>query len=332
MKKFFKIALVNFAIIILLVIFTEILCAVFIVKQDQIMYFAGQQSTLNPKIPKLSVSECLMLYYHKIREYYSRFDNENYVNTKDFRKPAEGILYSNKKENIVLSGCFYTYGLALEYNDTFGVILSDYLKKYKVYNIGISGASPREALYILRNYDKYSKLGFLPEDKDNTKYFIYTYMGDQPRRILFDMYKISPNFKVYKDEQNVKRLEFYRPNNLILRSFIYKMFLNYCIPDDNSYFNNLDYLIDLYVLYIKEMKREVNKIFPNAEFVLFMYINCDDKMMEFLRKEDINVVRLGDISKKTDFFSKEYMAWDGAHPNRKAWEAIVPLLSEKLDL
>lgn len=324
MKKIFKITIVNLLILILMLLTSEIICLIKVSESDYKNEIRPYIDTQNFKIPNLKFND----YFNKIKENYIERDYNSYFSINEFRKPSEGILYNSTNDNIIIAGCSFAYGKELKYNNTFSAILSDYLKTYKVYNIGLIGASPRETLYILKNYNKYSKYDILPANKNaNTKYFIYVYVGDQIRRCAADIYRTSPKFKKYKDQQNLNKLKLNKSNNFILKTFTYKYVSNKFTPRNLSCFNNL------FILYIKEIKREVVKIFPNAEFVFFVYTpdNYKDSNTTILEKENIKVIKLNDICNIKISRDKEFMSYDGAHPNKKAWEIIVPALVKKLE-
>lgn len=91
---------------------------------------------------------------------------------------------------------------------------------------------------------------------------------------------------------------------------------------------------NLFTLYMQEIKKEVETIYPNSKFVLIIYDNYFFKNNEFdiqaIKNLGINVIKLNEIS-TIDFSDKKYQTFE-SHPNGKAWQEIVPLLGKELDL
>lgn len=83
-----------------------------------------------------------------------------------------------------------------------------------------------------------------------------------------------------------------------------------------------------------KIKKEVETIYPNAKFVLFIYDNYVSQSNEFdiqaIKNLGIDVIKLNEIS-TIDFSNEKYQTFE-SHPNGKAWQEIVPLLGKELDL
>ena len=93
-------------------------------------------------------------------------------------------------------------------------------------------------------------------------------------------------------------------------------------------------LSSLFSIYMREAYKEIKKIFgDNTKFVVLLYDiqNNNWDNITRLESEKIIVVNVNDIV-DVDLSKVEYMTWDELHPNRKAWEIIVPALSEYLNL
>lgn len=273
----------------------------------------------NPQQSKL----ISFLYGTKDLFYYNYIENsELYFKNKKFRQPSIGSEYKN--EDIVLAGCSFAYGEEIKYEETFGVNLAKNLKKYKVYNIATDGASPKEMLYILRNYENYANL--LPENPQNTKYFIYIFINDHKYRLVQTLHR-SPKFKIKKDNQGNTSLEHFVPHkNFYIKTFLYKKISHYIQTrklKNGKYQKALD---DLSLLYMTEMKKEVDKIFPNAQFIFFIYDNEENIHIDTaaLEQADIKVIDVNKLS-NIDFCTEEYRTYDSLHPNGRAWTEITPL-------
>lgn len=316
-----RIVIINILILILLLVVLEFIFAVIQTNKEISDNLKIQNQNNNIEFPKLTFGEYLFEVKKWVVYYYRTINYNKYFALDEFRKPAVGKQY--KKDCIVIAGCSFTYGESLDYSDTFGVVLSEKYPKYKVYNIGLSGASPRETLYILRNYKKYENL--LPKQGEETKFVIYTYMYDQSRRLINNVYRNSPNFKIKGTEKGEKELVFFKSNNPILKTFIYHYFAQNYKPMNDKYLQNL------FTLYMQEIKKETEKIFPNAKFVLFLYSDNEDVLdINAIEQKGITVIKLTKITDKDIIYNDKYLAWDKGHPNRLAWEEITSRLGKIL--
>lgn len=316
-----RIVIINILILILLLVVLEFIFAVIQTNKEISDNLKIQNQNNNIEFPKLTFGEYLFEVKKWVVYYYRTINYNKYFALDEFRKPAVGKQY--KKDCIVIAGCSFTYGESLDYADTFGVVLSEKYPKYKVYNIGLSGASPRETLYILRNYKKYENL--LPKQGEETKFVIYTYMYDQSRRLINNVYRNSPNFKIKRTEKGEKELVFFKSNNPILKTFIYHYFAQNYKPMNDKY------LQKLFTLYMQEIKKETEKIFPNAKFVLFLYSDNEDVLdINAIEQKGITVIKLTKITDKDIIYNDKYLAWDKGHPNRLAWEEITSRLGKIL--
>ena len=315
-KKFFKILFLNILFIISILLITEIIFSVILIKEEW-------HYELYEKNSNLTLKKFFNTYVNGFNEQYIKKDLNSFFSIDDFQKPSIGKYYKDK--NIILMGGSFTHGYNVDYEDSFGFILAEYLKNYAIYNAGINAASPREMLYILRNYNEYSKDNILPKDTNSTKYVIYTYISDHNRRLLNNVWRISPNFEKYKTLTGKEHLRFYKTGNVLRKSFIYHFYERHYNPKGSIRLNNL------FTFYMKEIKQEIDKKFPNAQFVILVFIDNSSYNWQTLEDDGIKIIKLHDIS-KIDFDSVEYRTSDGTHPNGYAWRTIVPLLTRKLDL
>lgn len=85
------------------------------------------------------------------------------------------------------------------------------------------------------------------------------------------------------------------------------------------------------------MNTIIHEKYPNAKFIIIKYPanNNDDwyistsRWKELEQETDIKVYDAGDLS-GVNLKSREYILDDG-HPNKHAWEMIIPNLSKKLN-
>ncbi len=315
--------IINILILISLLIALEFIFATIQTNKEISDNLKTQNQNNIINFPKFTLCEYFAEIKNRFICYYKETDYNKYFSLDEFRKPTTGKQYKNAC--IVIAGCSFTYGEALDDDETFGAVLSEKYPKYKIYNIGLTGASSRETLYILRNHKKYEKENLLPKQGEETKFVIYTYIHDQKRRLINNVFRISPNFKIVKNEKGEKELSFYKSNNPIIKTFIYKYYARKYQPINDKYLQNL------FTLYMQEIKKETEKIFPNAKFVLFVYSDdLNDLDIKTIEQQGITVIELKNIINKDIYSDEKYKAWDKGHPNRLAWEEITPVLGEIL--
>lgn len=236
-----------------------------------------------------------------------------YFNDYEFREPS---LQNEKQNTVLLLGCSYTYADSLSENETFSYKLADYTN-YNVYNYGISGGSPREALYILDS-------GYLNDkitNPESVKYVIYTFIDDIIRRVYYNNRPVVPWYKRTAEDG----LEYIKYSPLLR----FRILQNY-----NVYkYNNKVYDLEILKLYFTEMNRKIKAKFPNAQFIILNYDNSQCSVLEDLKvKHNIPVINTFDIL-NFDICKPEYqISEDENHPNAKAWDIIVPALAKELNL
>ncbi len=268
----------------------------------------------------------LIAYNDNTFDYYN--DKVNF----HFRKPSiykeEFLLEFNKKPApIIVSGCSFVHGANLMYKDTFGKILSDFTGR-NVYNFAIDGGSPREFLYILRNKNIVDDL-INPKTEKPIEYIIYVFIPDQLPRLYCNLYKISPAFKLNKKNNQLnfyKQKIFFSGRRFILFYKLQTFFVYKFITKDKS--------SRLFSIYMKECYKEIKKIWGDeTKFVILLYDtkNYNWENILKLRDENIIVININELV-NVDLSQPEYMSWDDLHPNRKAWDVIVPALSKRLSL
>lgn len=329
--KALKVTFFSLVFLLFLFLFSECISGFKLTQKDPCFALLYNPNIYNRKTDKLSFFDIIKREKYIANYLYFNKSLSNYFDDREFRSPSTGKYYKDK--NIILAGSSFVWGYKLEQKDTFCVILTKFFPEYKVYNISVSGASPRETLYILRNYQKYQKKNILPTTKEyNVKHFIFTVVYDEKNVLFFNhRYRIPcPLYKIKKLNNGEKTLEYYESANPIYRTFTYGYFLQNFKP--HQIFDK--YLKNLFTLYMQEIKKEVNKVYPNSTFVLFIYnYPFDNNSREFdlqaIEKLGIKIIELNKIS-EIDFSKEKYKNLH--HPNGKAWEEIVPLLGKELNL
>ena len=323
-NKFVCFLFVNLVSILLLFVFLEFVCLVIAERNILFNLVSSFQQVDKPEMPKISLSERFSFMKDiAIQHYYYQY-KEPLIPQEQFRMPYTGAKYNG--DDIVLAGCSVTKGDGLKSDDTFGAVLTEMYPKWRAYNIGVSGGSARETLYILRNYKNYENWGVLPKNPQNTKYFIYTFFAEHKMRIYHDLYRRGPKFDIKKDKNGQKYLEYREKTDIFSKTFMSQYFTSKCCLKSDKYLNNL------LTLYMQEIKKEVDSIFPNSQLVFFVFYGDEDTFdMPALEKMGIKVV-MWDYISDVKLWDDKYKTWDKLHPSRLAWETILPYLGKELDL
>lgn len=304
MKKFMKIIFYNILLIFIIFIAFELFFDVY---------------RLNVKYRKISRHNPSYTFSQKIyfasKELFTAYiQNKNYYKINMFRSP---LIAENKKPAIILVGCSYTYGERIKNDETLGYHI------YKntdstVYNMGLNGASPREILYMLR--DDTSFLDKFTNNNNNISIILYTFIDDHLRRLYSDSRPRVPRYKLKNGEliylqpiphsELIQNVFYDNITKIIPISEQYKLFNNYMININNAIKNKFGY---------------------NTKFVIFIYDERHFKNPNWKELEDkgIKIIKLENLTDK-NIFDDEYLAYDGYHPNHKAWNIICPKLIDKM--
>ena len=295
-KKFLKIFIINLVLVIIILFLAEVLCIFYTFKIRKLTY---------PNIK---------LYITRVLETYTSND---YFYDYYFR-PVSNPSNPSGKPALVTLGCSYTYGLYLEQEETFASQLAEATGR-TVYNLGVTGSSPRETLYILSNDELRNKL---LNNETNIEYFFYTFISNHLPRIYANI-KINPLRPHYKLKNG--HLEYYEKNRFLQKSYIYRtlMELKYKNKDDIEAFN-------LFLIYMKEINEQIKIHYPNAKLVILLHEDYLRHDWSELEKEGIIVIKNYEM---INTLSPEYTHSNvDVHPNAKAWEIIVPKIVDYLKL
>ncbi len=252
--------------------------------------------------------------------------NNEYFKDNEFRKESNFYNSTNivdSKSPIIVMGCSYTYGDYLNNNETFSAILSKNTKR-TVFNLGLSGGSPREMLYILRNSQiRNERL----KNNKNFEYVIYTYITDHRySRLYTNLRNVSPNFRKTKNNT----LEYHK---ILYNSYTRRLFTQMIIKYSSSHNKNS---ANLFYTYMSEINKEIHKHFNNngevSKFVILVYEQDSNIDWKALEKQGIIVINLKEIVDVDLFTHEKYTLDDKFHPNAEAWNLIVPSLAKKLNL
>ena len=158
----FKTFIINFIIFIFLFIISDVVFSNFIFKR----------SVDNKCYEHIDEGR-----FYRLRK--NCFANMRFVSTVDSYKvytDKNGIRYSGEKriskdENLVFLGDSSTFGLGVEWKDTFTGIIEKKFLKYNVYNLGMPSYSPTVYKYVLEEFIKNNK-------KKISKVFVFIDLTD----------------------------------------------------------------------------------------------------------------------------------------------------------
>lgn len=259
-------------------------------------------------------------------ETYDHFYNDH--KKEIFRKPS-GLSY--RKRPIILFGCSYTYGSGLNENQTFSHKLSE-LTKRPVYNRGICGGSLQHMIYQL---DKDSDLNRIK----NPEYIIYTFFPGQISRLHLFSFQPFETVLYLKYKETNHRLAEEKP----LCTFLYRFYsirtLDSTLGTNKSLLQNQknrNENFDLIKLFFTQAKKQTDKKYPGAKFVILIYNDfhgcwyVGTPRWKELEKEGFIVINTDDLT-RANLELKKYKLKD-THPNETAWNIITPSLAKKLKL
>lgn len=244
----------------------------------------------------------------------TNFDINNFKDI--FRKPC-GLQY--KKAPILIYGSSYTYGYNLKEDEHPGYIMAK-LAKRPVYNYALERIGFQHMLNIMQNQEPVLQA---PE-------YVFVFYGhDLVRRMFVVASKIDDeNFLNYVEKNGrmvLKKDKFpYLKNNILYRTVMQEL-----------YFPNLTQEQKFYklLLFLKEMKIEMQKKYPSAKFIFVIYdrnhtehLYITDDMIERIKKCGIEVISLDDIFGDELYGGENRQKEIYNHPSAAAWKKIVPAL------
>lgn len=277
--------------------------------------------------------------------------NHLYVN---YEKPKKGnpIYYVNdgreltggeyKKNPVILLGDSYTYGLGLNKEETFGTQLSKYTKR-PVYTWGFCTEGMEYSVLELKNNKNTEKL---LSEKNPVDYVIYTYTYIQPLRIINRQRRYRFYYLRQYDLLNGQKYSVFDNlfSFLLLKNTLFVKSLYKGSYDDN--------VLLLMKNYLKEMNKDVKKMFPNAKFIFLIYSDdidmiknmnkfydentnrfLDTKYWKDLENDGITVLSTEELTGRK-MFDEDIIKKDPTrtiHPTEEAWRDIVVKLTEKLN-
>ena len=249
---------------------------------------------------------------------YSSFD-EFYENNVHFRPVAKN---QYNKNPVLIFGCSFAYGEALNDEQTFSYKLSQYTKR-PVYNRGYLGWGIQDMLYQLRRKDFYNNI-------KEPEYIIYTYIGAHAIRLYSETGIINPQIFYTETAEGLKENKFYTTVNPFYNYVIKGIHLLYYSKQSNIL--PPKQTIPLINKYFIESKKIADKHWQNTKFVILVYSDQGYEDWKYLEKEGFIVIKVKELTKENISDLKYQISKLDTHPSEKAWDLIVPLLSKKLNI
>lgn len=259
----------------------------------------------------------------------SEIDTINNLIYNDEFRPVENV---NNKDlpPIILFGCSFVYGTWLTNTQTFSYQLGK-LTKRKIFNRAMGGWGVQHMLYQLRNEDFYNYINENSPDLE-PEYIIYLSISDHKSRI-FAPVRISypPSYSVFykydkKTNDFIQKKRIFFTDKFVLYPLIKRQLSGLIEQHFNAQIS------EIFFNYLIACKKEQEKKFPNAKFVIIFYED-DSKLttcyMNKLIKNNFIIITKDDF--KIDVEEEKYKFPD-SHPNASVWEEITPRIVEKLQI
>ena len=135
-----------------------------------------------------------------------------------------------------------------------------------------------------------------------------------------------PRYKYDKETNELKLIE----NNLIYKTEVFRN-----LKKLQSRFKSEKEISELFALYVREVTKEVKKIYgEDAQFIIVDTCGKgkSDKYLDEVNLGGAKLIKMDDIT-NIDLNSPLYhISARDPHPNRKAWDVLVPALVKELEL
>lgn len=226
---------------------------------------------------------------------------------------------------VLLLGCSYTFGEALNDKETFAWKLSEQLgTNFQVFNYGFSGYGSHQMLALLKS----DRLDYLKEKYDNVYAFFLTFSGMENRSYGMPFWdSFGPKYVLEKDKltrvgqlNTSAELKGIFGKSRFLKE-LRKIHVRQVYTDD---------MLDLHAAIILESKEIFNKKF-GGEFITVVYPNYGS-LKERLSKKDMKTIDLDMYfddfkANKINYIISKY----DAHPNLKATDLIARAMYEYIE-
>ena len=315
MNKFLKILYilsVNLAILILLIFISDLIV------------FNYYNKTYNNVYNRWGFKYLIKADYMINLETY--FDGSN--NVYRGRLP-DGLEYSSNKP-IVLFGCSYTHGEALNYNQTFSYKLAHSLHR-PVYNRAIPGHGIQHMYWQTSNKSFYNSVP--PADDVFFVIIDHHYF----RMLAYFLDVLCHNFNVHYSKKNNGFVLDNKNNyllNILKSSYTFKLlnikYSYYYINQPKNAEKLTDEALWFFVKTRENLEKNWNKKF-NFTIIFYNDIHYEDLLIKKLKANNFNVIVLSDLTNE-NLFDKKYFSDKTYHPKEATWDLLTPLIIKKAEL
>jgi hypothetical protein len=262
---------------------------------------------------------------------------ENYrriVNDENEMRKPEGLNYSSKAP-IIIFGCSFAFGDALEKNQTLSYKLAKYLHR-PVYNRASCSWGLQQMLYQLKNGDVFKLCKKAPDT------VLYVFMEQHIGRMYKSTYTFPFNnllFLRYKYDDKLQDFVEIKP----LIPFFDRTAIATSINEYNeihnwSEYKNFDKNFDLMKKYFEKSREEMQKVWgKNFKFVILKYDEGDNskyissERWKELEDEGFIVLNTTDLVGRV-LNQTEDLAFDNFHPAEKVWDMLIPKIVKEIGL
>ncbi len=261
----------------------------------------------------------LSYFKHIFRKMSSKYIQAIMFDKNNYKKPLD-LSNSDLKESIILFGCSFVEGAALKNNENFQYNIAS-VAKMPVFDRSSGGWGTQHMLYQASNDLFYEQIQSKP------KYIIYTYITDHINRIHIAMDPVMfggyPTF-IYSKSLFNNKLKITKLSEIILRfpiSSHIKQTLFFLLSKEKE-------RADFLKRHILQTKTEINKRYPEAEFIVFAY-NFNNELLliaDDLRQNGIKTLYFSEITGMNPDDEQLILSKYDSHPNAKAWTIVVPKL------
>ena len=301
--KILKILAVNIFIIIIILASVEI-------------YFSYTNLITSFNQWRVAVTETV-----PVDEYFDKmFKYEDYGRFAWAYKFRPDVNINSLKKPVLFMGCSFTYGTALEENETVSYKMAE-LTGRPVYNRGVQGWGLNQFLYMLRRNDFYTYI------KEEPEYLIYIFISDHINRL--ERFKVMPMEGVFGPVYKKKN------NSLVqVKPKFWDRFATVTYFQSNYNYWKPHISEDLVKLYFTEAKKALREHWKNTKLVILvypLYYNCSNKLWEDLEKEGYKIIYVQNLI-DIDLVNPDNRGKDRQHPAASTWEIVLPKIIKILGI
>lgn len=243
-------------------------------------------------------------------------------------KEIRPIEYRDKnKEPIVIFGCSFAYGYAIDYKDSVSVRLAN-LTNRTIYNRAKNAEGPNFMYYQLKNN--------VLKNIKNPKYIIYFFIPSH----LWRNYQAKPHtyadyitirYKITENEIKENPIMFPTLHSSFFVYLLDLIYLKYKSQDTKC-------LNKMFSKIIEESLKIIKINFPKTKFVIvympsWQYEEHNPNISNLIEGIDPDIKFIDIIKFLPDITTEDkYWVDNGGHPSSYAWEKIVPILTKELNL